>query len=189
MKKRYVILIVGILLIISGLISSFIISFQNDKKETLKRESKVERIYNDFYNKSTRFNETREDIYNNILNDTYYDLVIENDSIYKNKFSDYELLVDKIEKLAKELKTLCTNVYYSSSSVNNKCSTYSVTYEQINNYFVTDIKLYNEYINKSNTYQRELSNNNVVLGYVTKKEYIDYNNDKDYDGKEDSNNE
>lgn len=185
MKKKYLIIIISIVLIISGLISFFIISFQNDKKETIKRMSQVEKNYTKFLSEATKFDDTREDIYNTIFNDTYYDAIIENDSTYKTKFSNYELLVDSIKKETNKLKELCTNVYYPDSTINSKCSAYTLTYEEINNYFVTDTILYNDYITKSNSY----AESSKLLNYNTKKKYIDFNKDNKYLGKEAKENE
>jgi hypothetical protein len=102
----------------------------------------------------------------------------------KNRLSNYESLVDSLEKNTKKLDSLCDDVYYPDSTVNSKCSNYKSIYEQVVNYFVSDIALYNKNVKTYNEYQA--SNNSLlsVESYNTDKDYIDYNDDKVFDGKE-----
>ena len=57
-------------------------------------------------------------------------------------------------------------------------------YEQVVNYFVSDIEVYNKNIDKYNKYQEELETLYRLKPYDTDKQYIDYNHDKVFDGKE-----
>ena len=57
-------------------------------------------------------------------------------------------------------------------------------YEQVINYFVSDIKTYNKNVISYNNYQATLGTGLSVIKYNTNKKYIDYNNDGKYDGKE-----
>ena len=52
-------------------------------------------------------------------------------------------------------------------------------YEQVNNYFVGDIKTYNKNVIAYNSI-----NVNKVNVYQTSRNYIDYNKDKSFDGKD-----
>ena len=56
--------------------------------------------------------------------------------------------------------------------------------EQVVNYFVGDIKLYNDNVLKYNDYQKSIQSTFFINNYVTNKNYIDYNGDKKYEGKE-----
>ena len=77
-----------------------------------------------------------------------------------------------------------TQIYYNDASVNSQCSNYKNIYEQVINYFVGDIKLYNDNVLKYNEYQKSIQSSLLVNNYVTDKNYIDYNGDKKYEGKE-----
>ena len=107
-----------------------------------------------------------------------------NDLIIKNKLSNYENLVDELEKNTNNLNKLCDDAYYPESKINNICLNYKSIYEQVINYFVSDIKTYNKNVVSYNNYQATLATGLSVIKYNTNKKYIDYNNDGKYDGKE-----
>ena len=81
------------------------------------------------------------------------------------------------------MNSLCEDVYYNDLSVNNQCGNYKNIYEQVNNYFVSDIKLYNDNVSKYNDYQKSIYSSLIINNYDTNKNYIDYNGDKKYEGK------
>ena len=76
---------------------------------------------------------------------------------------------------------LCDDVYYPDSSVNSKCSDYKLVYEQVMNYFVSDVGVYN---NTIKTFNEQYAKNNKLVNYETKKDYVDFNKDGAFDGKE-----
>ena len=75
-------------------------------------------------------------------------------------------------------------MYYPDGVINSKCNNYKAIYEQVVNYYVTDIKNYNNNIKKYNEYQKSINSNLILNIYKTDKDYIDYNEDKIFDGKE-----
>ena len=75
-------------------------------------------------------------------------------------------------------------MYYPDGTIDSKCNNYKVIYEQVINYFVTDINNYNNNIKKYNEYQKSINSNLILNIYKTDKDYIDYNEDKIFDGKE-----
>ena len=79
---------------------------------------------------------------------------------------------------------LCDNIYYPDGAINSMCMNYKTMYEQVINYFVGDVEDYNEVVKKYNAYQNSISSTSFVKEYSTTKNYIDYNNDKTFDGKE-----
>ena len=92
------------------------------------------------------------------------------------------LIIDELEGNTLKLNKLCEDAYYPDSSTNKKCMNYKSIYEQVVNYFVTDINNYNNNIKKCNSLISD--ENSKIKNYKTKKKYIDYNNDGKYDGKE-----
>lgn len=81
------------------------------------------------------------------------------------------------------MDSLCKDVYYPDSDVNSKCSNYKLIYEQVANYFMEDIKLYNTTVQTFNSQQAASGSNIVLLEYKTTKKYVDYNKDKVFEGR------
>ena len=182
--KRISLLIMTLsfILIIAGGVSSFVFGLQKDREESYNRIYEVNDQFEIFSSNTTAFEEARDELYNVVLSNVYYDTMYQEDNSVKNKLSNYEHLVDELTKNTNNLNKLCDNMYYTDSSASSKCNNYKSIYEQVVNYFVSDIHVYNDNVDKYNEYQNDSSLN--IDKYVTKKNYIDYNNDKRYDGKE-----
>lgn len=183
-KIAYGILCVGLVLLVSGCFSSFLISLQKDRSEVLRRMDDVGVEFETFSTNTSIFEEVRDELYNDVLGNVYYDTMFETDDTVKNKLSNYENLVDELDKNTKKLDKLCSNVYYPDSDINNKCVNYKSIYEQVINYFVTDINVYNDNVKKYNDYQKKNNSALSVKKYNTDKKFIDYNGDNVFDGKE-----
>ncbi len=183
-KVSFVLMTISFVMIISGAVSSFVFSLKSDQVQTRARMTSVSDEYESFSTITTKFEEAREELYQNVFNNTFFDTMAQTDASVKTKLSNYEAILDELGKLASRLKTLCQDMYYPESNINHKCSNYASIYEQAVNYFVGDIKLYNSHIKEHNNYQA--SHGGVKLeNYQTNKKYLDYNHDKEYEGKED----
>ena len=178
-KWAFILLAVSLVLLISGGVTSFLISLKEDRELTLQRMVVVNDEFEDFSTSTTAFETYRDELYNNVLGVLYYDTMGNDDANIKNVLSNYEAMVDSLGKKAKSLDDLCADVYYPDSSVNSKCNNYKAIYEQVVNYFVGDVVLYNKNIDSYNQYV----GSNALNYYVSKKDYIDYNGDKIFDGK------
>lgn len=172
------------ILIISGGVSSFVLGLKKDKDEIYNRINDVNDEFEVFSTNTSVFESTRDELYNVVLSNVYYDTMYDEDKSVKNTISNYEHLVDELTKNTKKLDKLCNDVYYPDSKVNTKCNNYKSIYEQVVNYFISDINVYNDNVNKYNEYQKENNSDLRVDKYKTDKKYIDYNNDKSFDGKE-----
>lgn len=172
------------ILIISGGVSSFVSGLRKDRNEIYSRINEVNDEFEVFSTNTSVFESTRDNLYNVVLSNVYYDTMYDEDKSVKTTLSNYENLVDELTKNTNNLDKLCDDVYYPDSTVNTKCNNYKSIYEQVMNYFVEDIKVYNENVDKYNEYQKNNNSDLRVDKYKTKKNYIDYNNDKVYDGKE-----
>ncbi len=179
-----VLLVLSIVLIISGGVSTFILGLKADRTETLNRMVEVNDVFEIFSANTTAFENARDELYTEILSNLYYDNMYTTDGVVKVKLSNYESLVDELGKNAKTLNNLCEDVYYPDGNVNNKCFNYKSIYEQVVNYFISDLNVYNENVKSYNDFQTVNGLNNLVKEYKTKKKYIDYNNDNVFDGKE-----
>ena len=186
-KKLLILFLLGAVSIITGLILLFISNLKKDQKEMNDRISVIIKQYDEFSSEIEKVNATREELHKDFLDTIYYDTFEKNDTSYKNRLLEYEEAITKISKDNKTLKEYCnSNIYYSSSDANSKCSAFNLAYEQMVNSFVDDINKYNSNITKYNSWLDE-QGNTVSLKlekYKTKKTYIDFNKDGDYSGKE-----
>lgn len=182
--KILVIILVTVFVIFCLLIWFFIIDLKKDQEQTKGQMSKVVDAYKDFSTEIDNFNDARNQLYLDVFENTYYDTLSNNDAKFKEMFTNYEKIVDRVVNGALRLEKYCKNVYYTDSKVNIKCKEYGEVYEQVINAFVSDVKLYNKNITNYNTYQAEKGGTVFLNSYVTKKKYLDYNGDKKYQGKE-----
>ena len=183
-KIAYFIMTFSFILIVSGSVSTFVINLRNDQNATRQRMAVVGDKFEDFSANTSVFESFREELYGGILDNVYFDTLYSNDVNIKNKLSNYENLVDELEKNTNSLDELCNNMYYPDGVINSKFNNYKAIYEQVVNYYVTDIKNYNNNIKKYNEYQKSIGSDKTLDLYSTDKDYIDYNEDKIFDGKE-----
>ena len=176
-KIAYFIMTFSFILIVSGSVSTFVINLRDDQNATRQRMVVVGDKFEDFSANTSVFESFREDLYGGIFDNVYFDTLYSNDTNIKNKLSNYENLVDELKKNTNSLDDLCNDMYYPDGTINSKCNNYKSIYEQVVNYFVTDINKYNEY-------QKSINSDKTLALYKTDKDYIDYNEDKIFDGKE-----
>ena len=103
-KIANVLLVLSIVLIISGGVSTFILGLQADRTETLSRMVEVNDVFEIFSANTTAFENLRDELYNEVLGNLYYDNMFASDGIIKTKLSNYESLVDELGSNAKNEK-------------------------------------------------------------------------------------
>ncbi len=185
MKKiAYLLMTFSFVLIVSGGVSSFVSGLKADRKEISKRVHKVEDVFESFSTNTSVFETERDNLYTKVFENLYYDTMYQEDHNTKNKLSNYEHLVDELTNNMNDLSKLCEGVYYPDSATNSKCVNYKTIYEQVINYFVTDIEYYNDLVDKYNNYEESLNTLLRIRKYATDKKYIDFNQDNQYDGRE-----
>lgn len=185
-KQVKILFVLGIFLIIAGLITNFTMSFSADKEEVSKRMKEVNETYKVFKREASNFSNTRDNLYDNVFAELYFEtlnLSINNCLIELEK---YEQKLDEMEEIAEKLKASCGDIYFPETDINTKCKTYALSYEEMVNYFMNDIVQVNQNIEEYNKYNVE-NNTGVppIQKYNTTKNYIDFNKDKKYAGKED----
>ena len=183
-KFAYFLMTLSFIMIISGGVSSFVKGLKEDHTATYNRLQVVNDEFEVFSANTSIFENYRDELYNVVLTNVYYDTMFETDTDVKMKLVNYEKLVDQISDNTYKLNALCDNVYFPSGEGNSKCVNYKSIYEQVINYFVGDIKLYNKNVLKYNEYQKSIKSSLTIREYKTNKKYIDYNEDGNYDGKE-----
>lgn len=191
-KKVKVLILVGITCIIWGFILMFISSVKKDQREMNARMDKIVNSYDKFSKKIEKFNTMRDSLHTEFLDKVYYEKLETQDTDFKNKLKTYEELVSNISLSTKNnLRKYCQdNIYYSSSDVNNKCAAFKQGYEEMVNLFVDDVNIYNSNIEKYNSYLDTQGNKEALRleKYQTKKQYIDYNKDGIYSGRNEEDN-
>jgi len=175
-KVAFTLMCISAILIVSGCMSACVISLKSDKEGISLRMEKVENYYDEISKSYSNFETTRKQIYSTVFDNTY-DSLYEQDQTIKNTLSNYEAMIDEIEKTIKVMDKLCVDTYYPDSKINVKCSDYKKVYEKVNNVFVNDIELYNQNIKKYNEFQKVNSTDLSIKTYDTSREYIDYNRD------------
>ena len=180
-KIGLAILMISIVMIISGTVCAFVVSLKADREATQARMLVVNDEFENFNQSVSAFETEREALYTQYLGNVFYDTLAKDDTMLKEKLSNYESVVDGIAKQVKTMDGLCKDVYYPDSSVNSKCSDYKLVYEQVMNYFVSDVGVYN---NTIKTFNEQYAKNNKLVNYETKKDYVDFNKDGAFDGKE-----
>lgn len=183
-KIGFLILTISIVMIISGTVCSFVVSLKDDQEKTQARMVVVKDEFDAFNNAVTTFELERDNLYTTSLGNLFYDSLASNDAEIKNKLSNYEGIVNGIVEKVKSMDGLCKDVYYPDSTVNSKCSDYKLIYEQVINYFVEDVKVYNDTIVTFNEQQAAKGSTLALIEYKTDKKYIDYNKDGVFEGKE-----
>ncbi|MBQ3308123.1 MAG: hypothetical protein IJG68_08050 [Bacilli bacterium] len=183
-KFAYVLLTFGMIMIISGGFSSFLVGLKKDQELVYRRMEDVSAMYETFNTQVSLFGDYREDFHESVLENLYYDTMFPTDNLVKEEFFQYEEMVDEIGDSVKELDRLCKDVYYPKGEINNICLNYKIMYEQVINYFVLDVEDYNENVKKYNEYQASISSTSSIKIYSTNKKFIDYNGDKTFEGKE-----
>ena len=179
-----ILIISGCLMICAGFVSSLVVSVKEDQVATKQRTVEVADVYKKFSETVDNFNDLRNDLYSTYFDQLYYDTLSQIDANVQQALKNYEVAVDDVSKSANNMKSMCGDIYFTDTSTNNKCSSYSSVYEQIVNAFVSDVNLYNKSLDSYNKYQKELNSGLSLNKYKTSKKFIDYNNDKKYEGKE-----
>ena len=183
-KLAYTLMTLSFILIMSGGVSSFVLGLKKDREVTFKRQCDVNDTFEVFSTNTTIFENYRDELYNGVLNVVYLDSMYAQDKVIKEKLSNYEQLVDELTKNTNELNQLCEGMIYPDNVANTRCKNYKSIYEQVNNYFVADIHTYNQNIKKYNDYQESSGTIYRLRSYETGRDYIDYNLDNQFDGKE-----
>ena len=187
MKKSLTIIGIVIVIIAIIFIGAWIwfSGLKEDRAATQEKMNKILEAYpnfnqtvNDFSNLRNQFYTYKEDLYLETLRD--------NAEVWNTFMSNYAGSIQKVEDSAKVLKENC-NIEYGDVKVSTKCNTFKANYEAAMNYYISDAKLYNQMIDEYDKYN---SQNGEIYPKANRAElkiyqdYIDYDEDGEYFGKE-----
>lgn len=185
MKKKIIIMIITtivILLIIFG-IYRFIVGFKEDKELTIEKSKEIIEEYNNFNKEVLTFAQKRDEIYK-LRENTYLEEFSKNVDGWNQLMEIHTNNIKNIEKSSKILKENCI-VKFADPNVNSKCTIFKSTYEAANNYYITDVKSYNKIVKEYNEWAENNGQEKLKqIEYSLYKNYIDYDKDGEYFGKE-----
>ena len=187
MKKQVTILSgLGVLFIILGIVTNFTMNLKHDKQEVNARMKSINNTYEIFKKNTKSFSDTRDYLYDSIFSELYFDTLNESIPTCLTELQKYEKVLDQVGNNAIKIREKCEGIYFPESNINTKCKAAILSYEEMVNYFINDVTQVNKNIEEFNKYNQE-NNTGVTLlqKYNTTKKYIDFNNDKEYAGKED----
>ena len=190
MKKVIFIVIIILVILLAGFgFYLFTKNIKEDKKLTNEMMKKLVKEYDIFDKNIKEFASKREEFYL-MQENAYLQSISENPENWNNFINDYSKIIVDIKNSSKLLDKYCFNKF-ASVEVNSKCTNYVANYEAAMNYYISDINNYNNNIVKK--YNSWLTDNNYEYQKLEEgklsayKDYIDYDKDNDYFGKEEEN--
>ena len=177
-----VFIIIAILFVLAWIWAS---GLKEDQEETKKTMKLVLDSYENFNNRVEEFSNYRNKFYE-MKEDLFLETLGENAEEWNDCIVKYADSISEVEKSSKNLKENC-EIKYGDVNTNSKCTAFKANYEAAHNYYISDIKLYNDLIDDYDKWNKEEDNKypEVKKGtYPVYKKYIDFDKDGEYFGKE-----
>lgn len=177
-----VFVIIAILFVLAWIWAS---GLKEDQKETKKTMKLVLDSYDNFNNRVEEFSNYRNKFYE-MKEDLFLETLGEKADEWNEFMVKYADSISEVEKSSKNLKKNC-EIKYGDVNTNSKCTAFKANYEAAHNYYISDVKLYNELIDDYNKWNSEEGNKypKVEKGkYSVYKKYIDFDKDGEFFGKE-----
>lgn len=172
-SKVIIIIIVAILLIT---IIIFTLNLINDQKITKKNMQSIKESYQQLSENIVDYNQIRSSL-SEKLNNFMYESYQKEHEEYIDLLTKYNNNIINIDQNIVTLDDKC-QVIYKDLSINKICDEYPLLYEKLINLYVSDLNNYNNKIASYNEYKEDKYN----LFELIHDDYIDYNNDKVYEG-------
>ena len=87
-KFAYSMMTLSFIFIMAGSVYTFILGLKQDQNEVAYRFSEVQSVFENFSTNTSIFEDYRENLFNGILSNTYYDAFYKQDSVIKNNLSN-----------------------------------------------------------------------------------------------------
>lgn len=181
--------IVGIVFIMSvflfGLGCIWAKGLKEDQKLTKEKMKVVLKTYPAFDESVNKFSDKRNILYEN-KEDLYLETLSESADIWNKFIAEYAEGIKDVEKNAEKLKENC-KIKFGDVNTRSKCTAFAANYEAAHNYYISDIKMYNDLVDSYDAWNKENDNKyaKVEKGELPiYKKYIDYDKDGEFFGKE-----
>ena len=178
MKSKKTILIGVLLIIFVAFVIVFALLTRKDKMETERNMESIKKNYNLLTTSVGEYNEIRAK-YATMSEVLLMDKYEESHEEYINLLTDYNKVMKEIDSYITNISFRCNNKY-SDSEVTKVCDNYKSLYEKLVNLYVNDINNYNKFIEKYNEYKEA----KLEKFEMVHEDYIDYNSDNIYEGRE-----
>jgi len=178
-KKNQLIIPIIIIFIISSII--IIVSNVNKARQNTKTNLNViKSSYATLSSNIQEYNQIRER-YNILSQEFILETYKNNHEEYTRVLTEYNDVIEKIDLSIISINSRC-NQLYSDQEVNKICNNYRQIYEKLINLYITDLNNYNDNLTKYNEYK----NDDIELFTLLHTNYIDYNSDGIYEGRDTS---
>ncbi|MDD3241744.1 MAG: hypothetical protein PHQ64_03080 [Bacilli bacterium] len=177
-KKGLIFMALGILLIISGLITNLVISINKEKKIEEKLITEIVDKHEQFAKDVKNFSDIKNNIFESVIGNLYNEYVTTDYDNWIEELDEYKEITDKVNKYKDYINDKCTDRLYTNREANNACNSFKLNLEGTINYYINDVEKFNSFIDEYN----KTTDNKKEL-YELTYEYTDFNNDGDYVGK------
>lgn len=187
MKKGLIVILI-VILIIGGIFTFAWIWFDGLKDDSAFTKVKMDEVleaYPKFNKEVDNFSALRNQLYE-YKDGLYLETFRDNADAWNNFMNDYKNEIMKVENEAEILKKNC-ELEYGDVNVRSKCTRFKVDYEAAQNYYISDVNMYNEMVKDYEKYNAENGNKFKVINrasYGKYDDYIDYDEDGKFFGKE-----
>lgn len=161
---------------------------KEDQAQTKEKMKEVLDAYPTFNENIEKFSDKRNILYE-YKEDLYFETLSENVDVWNKFMEEYALGIKNIESSSKKLKANC-NIQYGDVNTNSKCTAFIANYEAAHNYYISDVTMYNELVNSYDDWNKEHGGKYSTVNkaeYPVYKDYIDFDKDGEYFGKEEVN--
>ena len=182
-KRIFLVTCVAFFLLIALFLLFFFLGFLEDKEKTKEQMQIIQEAYVSFKTSIESYNDVYDKVYTTLFEGVYYETMEEEDFKRKAVLKEEEKIVQDVFTTSKMLKKVCDGIIYPDASINTKCSSFALAYEQVVNHFVSHVDAYNQQIKDYNMWASSHQKTSL-MSYETTFNYIDFDHDKVYSGKE-----
>lgn len=181
--------IIGIVIIIIAIIFIaawiWVDGLKEDRAATQAKMDEILEAYPNFNKAVDEFSNLRNQFYG-YKEDLYLETLRDNAEAWNTFMAGYANGIQKVEDTAKVLKEDCQSEY-GDVNVSSKCTTFKANYEAAMNYYISDVKMYNQMVDEYDKYNAQNGNKYPTVNegkFPVYTDYIDYDKDGEYFGKE-----
>lgn len=180
-KKSAIVAMLGVLMITSGGIMSFVTSFAKDVTDSKENIEIIESEYVKFKELVEVLNTKREKVYANVINELYVEHAASDYNQWISILKEYEDTITEISQYQSVLVKRCIGILYNDSNIQSQCDSMVLSYETAINYYVKDIQKFNDFIALYNA--SVIEDASLDIYDLKDYNYIDFNDDGKYLGK------
>ena len=176
-KKFLIFLVVFMVIVFSCFCLYFVGGILRDRKVIEEKLVDI-KLSSDLMNSSISEFNIRRSRLNAWVSDMTLSKLSDNYDMIIYLLKEEEKFVNEAKENVLKLDDSCQEHIYSDSSANMICLQYKIDYEEMVNVFVSDVSSVNDMIKRHNDHY------SVLNSYETNYQYIDYNQDGNYSGKD-----